>query len=226
MRPRWLVHNWELKVLAMLLAGIVWFFVVSADRSQTGFAAPVEYVGLRGSQVLLGTPRETVDVQLEAARWAAARLSPASVRVRVDVSTLGEGEHVVPLSPEQVQVPSGVQVLRVWPPFLRLNLASAAVKAVRVVPQIRGTPAPNHALGEVAVEPQIVEVKGPRTTIEEQTTVETAPVDVNGIRQSITRSVGLVLPDSVSTITQRTVQVTVEIRPEDSMRPRKAGGVR
>ena len=49
--PRWLVHNWELKLLAVLMAAVVWFFVVSADRSQIGFAAPVEYVGLEGSRI-------------------------------------------------------------------------------------------------------------------------------------------------------------------------------
>ncbi len=224
--PRWLVHNWELKLLSVLLAAIVWFFVVSADRSQLGFAAPVEYVGLEGSRVVLGTPRETVDVQLEAARWAAARLTPASVRVRVDVSKLAEGEHVVALSTENVEAPSGVQVLRVWPSAVRVTLASAAVKAVRVIPQIRGTPAADHALGRVAVDPQIVEVKGPRTTIEGRTTVETAPVDVTGIRQSITQHVGLLLPDSVYATTQRTVQVTVEIRPEESMRVGRPGAAR
>ena len=224
--PRWLVHNWELKILAVLVAAVVWFFVVSADRSQIGFAAPVEYVGLEGSRVLLGTPRETIDVQLEAARWAAARLTAATVRVRIDVSKLDEGEHVVPVSTEQVEAPPGVQVLRVWPSTVRVVLAGASVKAVRVVPQIRGTPAADHAVGRVAVEPQIVEVKGPRTTIEERTTVDTAPVDVTGIRHTVTQSVGLLLPDSVYPTTQRTVQVTVEIRPEDSMRIRRPAGAR
>jgi YbbR domain-containing protein len=220
--PRWLVHNWELKLLALLVAAIVWFFVVSADRSQLGFAAPVEYVGLDGSHVVLGTPRETVDVQVEAARWAAARLTPASVRVRVDVSKLREGEHLVPLSTEQVEAPAGVQVLRVWPAAVRLTLASAAVKQVRVVPKLLGTPAAGHAVGRVGVEPQIVDVRGPRTTIEEHTAVETAPVDVTGARQSISRTVGLLLPDSVSATT-RTVHVTVDIGPEDSMRLRQPG---
>jgi YbbR domain-containing protein len=224
--PRWIVHNWELKLLAIAVAAIIWFFVVSADRSQIGFAAPLEYVGLEGTRVVIGTPRETADVQLEAARWAAARLTPATVRVRVDVSKLGDGDHLVRLSTEHVQAPSGVQVLRVWPVAVRLTLATAAVKAVRVVPQIHGTPAAEHAVGQVAVDPQIVEVKGPRTTIEGRTSVETVPVDVSGIRQSITRSVGLLLPDSVYATTQRTVQVTVEIRPEDSMRARRPGSAR
>ena len=44
----------------MVVAAIVWFFVVSADRSQIGFAAPVEYVGLEPGMVLIGAPRETV----------------------------------------------------------------------------------------------------------------------------------------------------------------------
>jgi len=223
---RWLLHNWTLKLMALIAAVVVWFFVVNADRSQIGFAAPVEYIGLEGAQVLVGTPRETADVQLEAARWAAARLTPASVHIRVDISKLGEGEHVVPLTTEQVAAPPGVQVLRVWPRSVRLSIARAAVKSVRVVPQITGTPAAAHELARVVVDPQIVQVKGPRSTIEERTTVETAPVDVSGIRQSITQNVGLLLPESVYTTTQRTVQVTVEIRSEDSMRARPGAGSR
>src|SRR5262249_17967099 len=71
-----LTRNWELKLLAVALAVVVWFFVVNANRSRFGFAAPVEYVGLESGMVMLGTPRETIDVQVEAARWAAARLAP------------------------------------------------------------------------------------------------------------------------------------------------------
>ena len=146
--------------------------------------------------------------------------------MRVDVSRLGEGEHLVQLAPQQVEAPAGVQVLRVSPTAVRITLARAAVKEVRVVPQVVGTPAAAHAVSRITVEPQVVEVRGPRTTIEEHTTVETAPVDVTGGRQTITRTVGLLLPDSVYTTTQRTVQVTVEIRAEDPMRPRQSGGIR
>jgi YbbR domain-containing protein len=50
-------------------------------------------------------------------------------------------------------------------------------------------------------------------------------VDVSGIRQTVTRSVGLLLPDAVYATTQRTVQVTVEVRPEDAMRTRRSGSL-
>src|SRR5205085_2834552 len=83
----------QLKLLAVVLAVVVWFFVVNANRSRFGFAAPVEYVGLEPGMVLLGQPRETVDLQVEAARWAAARLTPGEVRVRVDLSRAREGDN-------------------------------------------------------------------------------------------------------------------------------------
>ena len=207
-----LVRNWQLKLLAVILAVVVWFFVVSANRSQFGFAAPVEYVGLEPRMVLVGTPREAVDVQVEAARWAAARLAPTDVRVRVDLSRAREGDNTLQLSAGDVQAPAGVSVVRVSPDWVRVAVATAATRALRVVPRLRGSPPADVQLGRVVVEPATVQVKGPRTTIEERATVETAPVDVTGLRQSVTRTVGLLLPDSVYPTTQRTVQVTVEIR--------------
>jgi len=199
-----LARNWELKLLALILAVVVWFFVVSAT--------PLEYVGLEPGMVLVGTQREAVDVQVEAARWAAARLAPADVRVRVDLSRAREGDNTLQLSADDVQAPAGINVVRVSPNWVRVAVATAATRALRVVPQLRGSPPPDVQLGRVVVEPPTVQVKGPRTTIEERATVETAPVDVTGLRQSVTRTVGLLLPDSVYPTTQRTVQVTVEIR--------------
>jgi YbbR domain-containing protein len=207
-----LARNWQLKLLAAVLAVVVWFFVVSANRSRFGFAAPVEYVGLEAGMVLIGAPRETVDVQVEAARWAAARLAPTDVRVRVNLSRAREGDNTLPLSADDVQAPAGVNVVRIAPTSVRVSVATAATRALRVVPQLRGSPPPDVRLGRVVVEPATVQVKGPRTTIEERATVETAPVDLTDLRQSVTRTVGLQLPDSVYPTTQRTVQVTVEIR--------------
>ena len=64
--------------------------------------------------------------------------------------------------------------------------------------------------------PIAVQVKGPRSTIEARDTVQTAPIDVAGRRSSVTRSVGLALPDAVSPVNDGKVQVTVDIRSVDA----------
>jgi YbbR domain-containing protein len=197
------------------VAIVVWFLVVSGDRSHVSFAAPVEYVGVGDGLVLVGSPPYPVDLQLDAPRWAAAQLSPTSVRVRVNLAALGEGEHAVPLGADRVQVPAGVRITRITPSWLRVTLARTTTRTVRVVPQIRGTPAPRHVLYGVQVEPPNVEVRGPRTTIEMRDTVETVPVDVSGSRERVSQGVALLLPDGVYPTSQRTVQVTIDIRRED-----------
>ena len=211
---RVLTEHWQLKLLALVLAVGLWLFIGSAERMEIALAVPVEYVGLEGALTLDGPRREMVDVQLQVTRWAAARLSAGSVRVRVDVSGLREGDNVVHLAPESVEAPSGVRVTRVAPAWSTVRTVRAATRTVRVVPQVQGRPAPDHVLGPVQVNPATVEIKGPRTTIEGRSAVETLPVDVSGRRAPVTQTVGLALPDSVYLVDRRTVSVTVEIRPQ------------
>ncbi|HEU5195986.1 MAG TPA: CdaR family protein [Methylomirabilota bacterium] len=211
---RVLTEHWQLKLLALALAVGLWFFVGSAERTEIALAVPVEYVGLEGLLTLDGSRREMVDVQLQATRWAAARLNAGSLRVRVDVSGLREGDNVVHLTPESVEVPAGVRVIRVAPAWSTVRTVRAATRTVRVVPQVHGRPAADHILGPVLVDPATVEIKGPRTTIEGRSAVETLPVDVSGRRAPVTQTVGLALPDSVYLVDRRTVSVTVEIRPQ------------
>ena len=220
---RAVVQHWQLKLLSLLLAGGLWFFVASAERTEVALVVPIEYVGLEGPLTLDGPRRAAVDVQLQATRWAADRVSPATVRVRVDVSSLREGDNLVQLQPDSVQTPTGVRVTRVTPAWTSVRTARAEVRTVQVVPQVQGRPAANHVVGPVVVAPTTVQIKGPRTTIERRTVVETLPVDVSGRRGPVTQTVGLALPESVSLVDRRTVDVTVDIRPEGAMQQRAAG---
>ena len=223
---RGLVDHWQLKVLALLLAVGLWFFIGSAERMEIALALPIEYVGLEGPLTLEGPRRDLVDVHLEATRWAAERVSPATVRVRIDVARLREGENVIHLTPDNVQALPGVRVTRVTPSWLTVQATPAATRTVQVVPQVQGRPASEHVMGPVVVDPPTVQIRGPRTTIEARTVVETLPVDVSGLRTPVTQTVGLALPDSVYPVDRRTVSVSVEIRPEPDSTVRPAGARR
>lgn len=213
---RALAEHWRLKLLALLMALALWFFVGSAERTEIALALPVEYVGLEGPLTLDGPRREMVDVQLQASRWAAGQVSAGSVRIRVDVSALREGENLVHLVPESVQAPPGVRVTRLTPAWATVRTTRAATRTVQVVPRVHGRPAADHVLGPVVVDPATVQIKGPRTTIEARTVIETLPVDVSGRRAPVTQTVGLALPDSVYPVDRRTVSVTVEIRADST----------
>jgi hypothetical protein len=89
------------------------------------------------------------------------------------------------------------------------------VARLRVVPVVRGTPASGHRVVAIRVAPNAVVVKGRRSTIGARDSIQTTPVDVAGRRSSVTQSVGLAFPDSVSAQgDEGHVQVTVDIQAE------------
>jgi YbbR domain-containing protein len=219
---RALTAHWEIKLIAVLVACTLWFFVATSEQSQLALTTPIEYVGLGPELVLTGGQRETVDVEVKAVRSVVARLGPETVRVHVDLTGLDQGESVVQLTPSDVQVPPGATVTRITPARLQLTVAAAATGAVKVVPQVRGLPAVGFAIQRVDVEPPTVRIKGPRSTIESRGEVSTLPIDVSGSRRSVSQSVGLMLPASTYLTRERTVRVTVEIA-EDAMSQQQSG---
>src|SRR2546425_4436809 len=140
---RRLLANWELKLLSVVIAFALWLVVVGGGKSQLAVAAVVEYTGLDGDLVLVGRPRDTVDVELEAARWAVTRLTPGAVRVRASLSGMREGENVVALSPDLVQTPPGVVVRRGPPAPPHGKVAGAGAQTPRGGPPNPGPPQPH-----------------------------------------------------------------------------------
>lgn len=219
---RLLTTNWDLKLVALIVACTLWFFVATSEQSQIALPAPVEYVGLPADLVVVGGQRETLDIEVRAVRSVVARLGPETVRVRVDLTGLAQGDSVVQLTPADVQAPPGATVTRITPGRLELTMAPAATSSFKVVPQVRGLPAPGFAIKRVEVEPTSVRITGPRSTIEKRGEVSTIPIDVSGSRRSVTQSVGLLLPASTYLTRERTVRVTVEIS-EDGMSQQPQG---
>ena len=215
---RALVATLDLKVVSVVIAAALWWFVATTDTTQVALAAPVEYVGLGDDRMLVGWRRDAVEVQIQTVRWLATRLGSDSLRVRVSLADIGEGDSVVDLQPEDVQAPPGATIVRITPSRLRLTVEKARRQTVRVAPSVQGIPAPGYVVDRVTAEPASVQIKGPRTTIEGRDAVPTAPVDVSGSRQTVARTVALALPDSVIATKERAVHVVVEIRPEEEVR--------
>jgi len=106
-----------------------------------------------------------------------------------------------------------VIALALWAAVTARERRQATVEAtLRVVPVVLGTPAAGYGVTAVRVEPNVVVVRGHRSTIGRREGIETAPVDVAGRRTRVTEIVGLALPDAASVLGEHGgVRVTVDI---------------
>ncbi len=119
---RRLLRHWELKLAALVLAFALWVFVMTSEKADLVLAAAVELDGIPPGLMLVGERPDSVDVQLHGLRAILAHVGPEHVRARVNLAGARPGEMVVRLAPDQIEVPSGVTVLRVSPSRLRVTL--------------------------------------------------------------------------------------------------------
>jgi len=75
-----------------------------------------------------------------------------------------------------------------------------------------GEPAPGHRLLDVRVEPDSIQVTGSPDQLD-TLFVQTEPIDITGLTESLTQQVALDLPDGITPVDIQPVFVTVEVAP-------------
>lgn len=214
MRRMWPFGHFGLKVLSLGIALLLWMVVSGEETVERGLRVPLELQQASAGLELTGDIPTTVDVRVRGASGTLSRLSPGDVVAVLDLRTAQEGHRLFPVTPDQVRVPFGVQVVQVMPSAIAMAFERSASKQVAVVPAVDGRPAPGYVIGTKSANPKTVEVVGPESVVKSVTEVLTDAVSVAGARAQVTQTVVLGLLDpSLRLKNARSATVTVQIVP-------------
>src|SRR5262245_51325260 len=111
----WIVHNWFLKVVSLLLATVLWAAISNQRSSEIGLDVPLEYHNIPPQMEIAGDITNLVQVRLRGSSNVIKGITAKDVATSIDLSKMKTGEKVVPLSPQNVQAPFGAEVIRVNP---------------------------------------------------------------------------------------------------------------
>jgi len=125
---RRLLRHWQLKLLSVVFAVALWAVVVSEDKGEAVYAVPIDVAGLPPGLQVTSLGVETVEVRVQGLRHLLARLHDQNLRVEVNLANARPGDVVIPVRPDDVLAPRGVQVLRVTPPRVRATIGPAGTR--------------------------------------------------------------------------------------------------
>ena len=220
----WPFRHLGLKVLSLVLALLLWMVVSGEETVERGLRVPLELLQVPAGLELTGEVPATVDVRVRGASGTLSRVTTGDVVAVLDLHSARSGRRLFPLTPDQVRVPFGVEVVQVQPSAIAMAFESSASRQVPVVPAVDGRPAPGYVVGQMTADPKTVEVIGPETAVRRVTEALTEPVSVSGARDHVRQSVILGLIDpSLRLKNARAAMVTVQIVPaplERSLRGR------
>ncbi len=113
------------------------------------------------------------------------------MNIEIDVSKMKPGYTNSIINVENIKIPPGIQVVDIQPAAIEIIVDSLILKSMKVAPTFIGEPALGYKVGSVNVYPENVQVKAAESKIEDQTTVETLPVNLSDKRDPITYSIGM-----------------------------------
>jgi len=189
--------------------------VVLEEVSEVPMPVRLNIIGNVPFGYAYSTPRISPEsVIVSGASTAVQRVASIVVDIRLDGLTVPLNATYAPRAIDA----RGAEVrnVRITPATVNVDVPVAqqvAYKEVGVRPQVQGRVAPGYLLQPIEVEPSTVTVVGSPATLANVNYVDTEPVDVSGLSNSVVRRAQVVPPQGLSLLQPEPVSLTVRVSP-------------
>jgi len=203
---------WGLRVMALVIALLLWFFGTFEKREETAekvVEASVTYNTPRG--LILLNPVETVRLRVRGPSRKIRALNPSLIAVLVTPKTTSAATLDFRLGADNVVTPDDIEIVTIEPNIIKLRLdqEETAMKPVR--PSVAGEPAAGATAKGVTVSPNSALVRGPRSRLESLTQLETSVVRLEGHAFTFSERAQVLSPDPLVMVVEPST-VTIEIQ--------------
>lgn len=219
-----LAENWILKLLSLVFALVLWFFVMGERRQEIGFPVPLKLENIPKGLMVANEVPNLVDVRISGPRTLLMNLSPQDISISVDLKNLKPGVTSFKRLDEKLNIPSALRVTRVSPSFVDVKLERIKEKQVPVVATLEGEPMPGYKLTGTKLAPQKVTVVGAESELKDIRQVVTEPVRLTEVTESFSLMVPLNYQGNYTQLKEQEaveVQVSIEPIPEPASKNKK-----
>src|SRR5262249_6466187 len=154
-------RNLGLKLLAVVLAALLWITVAGEHIVERSLRVPLEFRNIPEALEIVGNAPDTVDVRLRGSSALLSRVQAGEIVAVLDLGGARAGPRPFHLLSHDGRAPFGVEVAQAVPATLALGLQESARRSVPIVPATDGEPAPGFVIGRVSSEPPMVDIVRP-----------------------------------------------------------------
>lgn len=186
-----ILENVGLKISALLISTLLWFFVTSRGQSEMSFEIPIEFKNIPATLGIVNTSAKSVNVTVKGQERLMKSVKPSDIRVFVDLDKAKKSEGSYHINNNDVRLPYAMSVTNVDPSTIRVRLDETVAKTVRVKPVISGVPEHGYYVKSVEVNPASVLMRGLKTELGRITEVKTDTMDVSGVKETMTQDLNI-----------------------------------
>lgn len=207
---RLLFGNFALKAAAVVLAVVLWIFVVSKGQTEMSLSVPIEYLNVPPGLEIAKREAKMTNIVIRAHESLSRNIRQETVRVYLDVSKAKKGEGVFPIRKDDVKLPFGASIIKVEPSAVKIAFEETVSKTVVIRADITGSPENGFYVRSVEIMPKEIDIEGAKSEVRKIIFVKTEPIDITGLNEDFSQEAGLKL--SNGNVRLKVDKVDVRIR--------------
>jgi YbbR domain-containing protein len=208
---RWVLHNFWLKVLSLLIATGLWL-VISPDQepAEVAIRVPIEFRHVpQGLEISSATIPEA-QIRVRGPERLIRDLRSTDVHAELELVDAQAGERTFDLTAQQIRHQRELHVVQVVPGQVHLSFDTRLTREVEIHPRVTGVFVAGEQIAKVLVDPERIIIMGPRHHVEMLDAATTDPIDASGTRTQATFVTNVYVADALVQVVQPTpVRVTV-----------------
>jgi len=210
---RYVLHNFVLKVLSLLLAAGLWFLLSHEEPAEVALRAPVVFENVPPHLEISSESIPEAQIRVRGPDRIIRQLQANEVRAEINLADAKPGERTYDLTSQQVRHPRDVTVVQVVPSQLHLAFDTGLTRQVEIHPRVTGNLASGQQIVGVAADPPSITISGPRHHVEKVDAATTDPIDATGTLGSAVFTTNVYVPDPLVQVVQPTsIRVTVTVQ--------------
>jgi len=210
---RYLLHNFGLKFLSLLLAAGLWFFISPGEQpAEVAVRAPIVFQHVP-PQIEISSDIPEAQIRVRGAERVIRQLQSNEIRAEIDMADAKPGERTFELTSLQVRHPRDVTVVEVRPTQLHLAFDTRLTRDVEIHPRVTGNFVNGDQIVKVDADPPRITITGPRQHVAKIDAATTDPIDATGTRGSAVFNANVYVSDPLVQVVQSaSIRVTVLVQ--------------
>lgn len=211
----WLTHNAILKVSSVLFAVILWsVFAYRTEIVNRNFTVPVEYRNVPSDWIIEAPNPAAVQVSLSGMERA-FNFNAGRLAVSLNLSTPRENYQILPVTINDVNVPSGLKVNQILPHAVALNAYKVEMLSVPIKVVTKGRLPQGLTIASLQARPDSVKLLVRKVKAPTVSEIFTEPIVLDKVTETAAFKLKLLIPNEIRLVdeTQNIVRVTVTVEP-------------
>jgi YbbR domain-containing protein len=208
---RWVLHNFWLKILSLLIATGLWLAIApDEETAEVAVRVPIEFQHVPPHLEINSITIPEAQIRVRGPERLIRQLKSTDIHAELELADAKPGERTFDLTAQQVRYPRDLHVVQVVPGQVHLSFDMRLTREVKINPKVDGTFEAGERIAKVLVDPESIMITGPQHHVEAVDVATTDPIDASGTKTAATFVTNVYIPDALVQVVQPTpVRVTV-----------------